>query len=348
MARTAEALQARLHEVRAVIGPQRSAIKEYLDDLEVPYRPCRVMFTPFPLFAAWRLARILDAEEVDVLHVHWRKDVPLAALGKKLPRRKPKLLYTRQMKISQSKRDPYHNFIYGQIDNLITITRQMQEGVRRMLHWKFRDKVKLLYYGTQPSNILDTKARASLRNAHEIGKNQFVIGLIGKLIEGKGQHLLVEAIGMMKSEGMGCKAFIVGPHEDGAHVARVKALISRLELEDDVILMDYVKNPQKVMQICDVVVLATYQETFGLVLIEAMSVGKAVVGSNAGGVPEIIDHGKNGYLFESRNSHSLYEQLSVLYRDRKKTHTFGEAGREKASRMFNLDNHYLELQKLMQ
>jgi glycosyltransferase involved in cell wall biosynthesis len=347
MARTVEAL-AKSHQVLAVIGPRRSAIKEFLDDLSYPYLHCRVVFSVFPLFAAWRLARMLDAEQVDVLHVHWRKDVPLASLGKRLSRRKPRLVYTRQMKISHSKNDIYHNFIYSQFDRLITITRQLQEDVQRKLHDKFKHKIKLLYYGTRPPTMLDAKGCKNLKHKHKIGADQFVIGLVGKMMEGKGQHLLVEALSMMKENGMNCTALLVGHFEDAKYVARVQTLAQQLNLNDNLILLRHVKNPQELMQLCDVVVLTSRRETFGLVLIEAMSVGKAVVGSDAGGVPEIIDHGTNGFLFESENSRSLYEQLATLYRDPVKTRKFGEAGRRKAERMFSLDSHYRELQQLMQ
>ena len=347
MARTVEAL-AKSHQVLAVISPQRSAITEFLDGLGYPYLPCRVVFSVFPLFAAWRLARMLDAEQVDVLHVHWRKDVPLAALGKWLSRRKPRLIYTRQMKISHSKTDFYHNFIYSQIDRLITITRHLQEDVQRKLHQKFKHKIKLLYYGTRPPTILDPEGRESLMREYGIGADRFVIGLVGKMMEGKGQHLLVEALGMMQDNGMNCTVLLAGHHEDARYVARVQSLAQQLNLSDNLILLSHVMNPQELMQLCDVVVLASKQETFGLVLIDAMSVGKAVVGSDAGGVPEIIDHGENGFLFEPENSRSLYEQLAALYRDPAKARKFGEAGRRKADRMFSLDSHYRELQQLMQ
>lgn len=347
MARTVEVL-ARSHDVLAVIGPRRSAIKEFLDDLKYPYQQCWVAFSVFPLFAGWRLARMLDAEQVDVLHVHWRKDVPLAALGKWLSRRKPRLVYTRQMQISHSKIDFYHNFIYSQIDQLIAITRQMQEDVQGKLHEKFKHKIKFLYYGTRPPTLLDAEGRESLMRKYRIAADQFVIGLVGKMMEGKGQHLLVEAMGLMKDNSMNCTALLVGHRENAKYVARVQSLARKLNLNDNLILVDHVKNPQELMQLCDVVVLASRKETFGLVLIEAMSVGKAVVGSDAGGVPEIIDHGENGLLFEPESSRSLYEQLAALYRDPAKAREFGEAGRRKAERMFNLDSHYRELQQLMQ
>ncbi|MCG6968290.1 MAG: glycosyltransferase, partial [Gammaproteobacteria bacterium] len=56
-------------------------------------------------FTAKRLAELIDSEAVDVLHMHWGKDLPLAALAKKLAERPVKLVYTRQMMITRPKHD---------------------------------------------------------------------------------------------------------------------------------------------------------------------------------------------------------------------------------------------------
>jgi glycosyltransferase involved in cell wall biosynthesis len=75
------------------------------------------------------------------------------------------------------------------------------------------------------------------------------------------------------------------------------------------------KNPHEFFQICDTVVLASKRETFGLVLIEAMQVGTAVIGSNSGGVVEIIDDESFGLLFEQGDASSLASKIVMLYKD---------------------------------
>ena len=347
MARSVEYLSAS-HRVLAVINGRRSLIKDFLSDRGLPYLDFRAAFTVLPLPAAWRLARIIDREGIEAIHVHWRKDLPLAALAKRLAHKQPALVYTRQMKISHRKDDLYHNFIYSRLDLLLTITKQLREDTRKRLHPRHRDKVQLLYYGTEPPNPPGKKEADALKRKLHLREGEFVVGLIGKLMEGKGQHLLIEALGRMKSEGLKCKALLAGPIEDEAYVARLRRMVAEHGVQEEVSFMDFVKNPQELMQVCDCVVLATYQETFGLVLIEAMSVGKAVIGSDAGGVPEIIDDGVNGLLFETKNSTSLYDKLCILYHDREKALALGRAGRRKAAELFSLQNHYAQLEKLIQ
>ena len=71
---------------------------------------------------------------------------------------------------------------------------------------------------------------------------------------------------------------------------------------NNIIFTGFTSEVQNLMQVCDVIVLATHKETFGLVLIEAMHCNIAVIGSDSGGPTEIIENSKSGLLFKSENS----------------------------------------------
>ena len=62
----------------------------------------------------------------------------------------------------------------------------------------------------------------------------------------------------------------------------------------------------------DLIILPTYEETFGLVVAESMMMNVPVIGSNSGGVPEIIQDETNGLMFETRNSDSLAEKVLMI------------------------------------
>ena len=346
MCRTVEEL-AKKDRVVAIINGRRSLIKEVLERSAFPYVNFPVLFEPLPLLAAWRLARLIDRERIQALHVHWRNDLPLAALAKRFSRSRPRLLYTRQMKISHGKRDPYHNFLYGQVDGFLAITRQLQEQLRARLDARHHGKIRLLYYGTNPPPLLDPDGLTRLRKKFAIPPHRFVIGIFAQVFAGKGQHLLIEALGKLRSRDIRCTALIVGAAHDAAYPARLRAMAEALGVKEQVIFVDFLKTPQELMQLCDVVVLATPEETFGLVLIEAMSVGTAVVGSAAGGVLEIIEDQKNGLLFQPGDAGSLSQKLATLYHDRERTNAFGREGARMAAERFSSERHYETLRELM-
>ncbi|WP_303902526.1 glycosyltransferase family 4 protein [Thiohalomonas denitrificans] len=302
-----------------------------------------------PLFNARRLAALIDREQVDVVHMHWGKDLPLAALAKRLSRRRPALVYTRQMQVTRPKDDFYHNVLYGQMDVMVTISERLAADARRFLGPYHTQKVRTLYYGVpEPKQALSREARRTLRDEWGVPDGAFLVGLFARIESFKGQHLLLEAVERAVSDDIPLYALIVGQAMDGDYLASLKARAESGGYGDRVVICDFVDDPQRWMQACDAVALTTYEETFGLVLPEAMRAGVAVVGSNAGGVPEIIDDDETGLLFQPGDAQDLYAQLSrlALHGDLRKR--LAAAGKAKADSEFNPGDHFSRLEAILQ
>lgn len=301
-----------------------------------------------PLFAARHLACLIDAEQVDIVHIHWTKDIPLAALAKAFSRRKPMLVSTRQMQITRPKRDFYHEFLYRQIDLNITITKALADDMCGFLNPAYADRVVPLYYGVAPPReFLDAEARQALRTELGIGDATFLVGLFGRIKHYKGQHLLVEAIGRALQQEEDVAALIVGHAMEDDYLADLKQQVQEKGWRERILFRDFVEQPQRLMQACDVIALTTVEETFGLVLVEAMRAGIAVIGSDRGGVPEIIDHEKNGLMFRSTDADDLYTQLHRLWQNRSFCTELAVAGKEKADRLFDEVEHFSSLSRLL-
>ena len=142
-----------------------------------------------PLINARRLAAIIDHENIDVIHMHWGNDLALAALAKKISARKPALVYTRQMKITRYKTDFYHSFMYSQMDLMLTITRQLESEAKQFIPGA-RERIMTLYYGVDaPTELLPDDAIRQKRDELGFSEDDFIVGLLGRLEQGKGQHL---------------------------------------------------------------------------------------------------------------------------------------------------------------
>ncbi len=302
-----------------------------------------------PLLAARRLARLIDKEGVDILHLHWTKDIPLAAFAKAFSRRKPMLVSTRQMQITRPKKDPYHDFLYRQLDLNITITEALAKDMRTFLNPAYAERVVPLYYGVAPpQTFLEEAARRVLRSELGVDEETFLVGLIGRIKHYKGQHLLVEAIGKALDDGEDVAALIVGHAMEQEYLDGLKRQVAENGWQQRIVFRDFVEQPQRLMQACDAVVLTTVEETFGLVLVEAMRAGVAVVGSDRGGVPEIIDHEETGLLFRSTDAEDLYRQLQRLWQDRTFCAQLAASGKEKADKVFDEEKHFAMLWDLLQ
>jgi glycosyltransferase involved in cell wall biosynthesis len=221
--------------------------------------------------------------------------------------------------------------------------------MRGFLNPAYADRVVPLYYGVAPpQSFLEEAARRVLRAELGVGEKTFLVGLIGRIKHYKGQHLLVEAIGRALAQGEDVAALIVGHAMEQEYLEGLQRQVAENGWQERILFRDFVEQPQRLMQACDTVVLTTVEETFGLVLVEAMRAGVAVVGSDRGGVPEIIDHGKTGLLFRSSDAEDLYRQLQRLWQDRDFCARLAAAGKAKADRVFDEERHFTALWALLQ
>lgn len=338
---------AQTDKVHAVIN-QKGKLAERFRDTDLPVSYLDKGFKVLPLFSALKLAGIIDRYDIDVIHMHWGRDLSVAALAKWFSKKKPRLVYTRQMKITRNKDDIYHRFLYKQVDVFITITKVLAKLARSFLSEADKHKVMPLYYGVEePDKFLSEDEKQQLRKKAGFVESDFIIALFGRIEEYKGQHVVIDAIARLKQQGNAVKGLIVGHAMDNEYFSAIKNRVKENGIEHDIHFMDFVENPQEWMQACDVVVLATKEETFGLVLAEAMQSGVAVIGTNSGGVPEIIDHDKNGFLFKYGDVINLCKYILELKENENKLLQYAKAGQEKAKQLFDTNKHYIELRKLL-
>lgn len=316
----------------------KTRLFDSFNDLQVPILTFRTKAGKVALNKALQLARFADLHSIDAVHVHWKFDLPLVAWAMRFSKKKFRFVHTRQMNMPGKKRDPYHRFIFGEMDCFIAITKYLEKQALENLTLP-PEKIKQVYYGVKvPSGITSARVEKLKQELHIRG--DFIIGLLGRLSEYKGQHLLIEAVGKLKDQGIIINAWIIGAAFEPAYKKQLENVIDDLNVADQIHFMDFYSNPIELMRCFDSVVLTTKNETFGLVLIEAMHAGVAVIGSDAGGVPEIIDHEETGLLFESWNSEALAAAIKELYQNPDLRKKLAKAGQIKAHQKFDLEQQY--------
>ena len=98
---------------------------------------------------------------------------------------------------------------------------------------------------------------------------------------------------------------------------------------------------------CDIFVFPSYNETFGLVLLEAMSYRKPIVTTNEGGIPDIVKDGENGLIAERKNPESLAECIARLLDDKEARLKMGENGYQKLMAYFTEEKFENNLIKIL-
>ena len=137
---------------------------------------------------------------------------------------------------------------------------------------------------------------------------------VAKLFGRKGLDVLLMAVETLASESHGYKFVIVG---DGPEERGLRELTAHLKIEKHVNFYGeaLVEDIPVLIQNCAFVVLPSRSEPFGIVLLEAMTFGKAIVATSVGGIPEIVTDGYNGLLVPSENVQLLAEKIRLLLRD---------------------------------
>lgn len=309
--------------------------------LEPYYHDTQYRYATIGRFSFLKLARLIDENEIDVLHLHWTKDIPIAVMAKLFSRKKPKLVQTRNMRMTRFKDDFYHRFLYKNMDMMLPVTHQVKEQLEKFIPADIRPTVEVLYMGAEIPNYLSADEKEAFRQQAGLGE-EFVVGIVGRIEEAKGQHLVLEALKQLNLAGIASKVLVVGHAMDDNYLKELQH-----EYAEYAVFTGFTREAQKYMQVCDALVLATENETFGLVVIEAMMCGVCAVASDSGGPLEIIEDGVDGVLFKTRNVADLTLKLTELCNDGERREHLAAAGKIKALDKFESQKQFKKLDSVL-
>lgn len=144
-----------------------------------------------------------------------------------------------------------------------------------------------------------------------LGERCIAVAMVGRIVPHKGHDLLVRALVCRPSQLADVQVFVVGDPDSewGRHVLR---LARRLGVESRVHMLGYHDDVQPLLHAMDIFVQPSRSEALSLSLLEAMAAGLPVVAARTGGMPEVVEHGGNGLLFESDDAGDLADQLVRL------------------------------------
>jgi glycogen(starch) synthase len=158
---------------------------------------------------------------------------------------------------------------------------------------------------------------------------------LGRVVREKGFHVAVRAFALLRGRGVAARLLIAG---NGDEKSRLEAMAAELGVAGDISFLDWVM-PDRVPALINgatlVLMPSRWPEPFGLVALQAAQMGRPVVASKAGGLPEIVDHGVTGLLFGNGDEAALADAVQALLADEPLARRMGVAARERASRKFD-------------
>ncbi|MGB8952709.1 MAG: glycosyltransferase family 4 protein [Candidatus Aminicenantales bacterium] len=198
------------------------------------------------------------------------------------------------------------------------------------------DRVSLVYNGIDIPEE-DRSPSEALKEEWGVQKGDVVLGIIGKIYKGKGQRELIQVTALLSSRFSGLKLLVVGSIGDRGYYRRLERLVRRLGLGDRVKFTGFRKDLMDLLKLMDVLVVASLVESFGRVVLHAMAAGTPVLAVKSGGIPEIIRHGENGFLMDSRDPEVLAASLEDILRNRERIEAVVRKGLQTVREQFTLD-----------
>ena len=211
---------------------------------------------------------------------------------------------------------------------------------------QIKDKSIVIYNGVEPINEINATV---CKTDFGFKTNDIIITLVGRIYRLKGHKLLLSSFIKHFSDQENVKLLFVGSPVIGQekYLYEVEEIIKTNLITDKVKILPFTKNLNSIWQITDIAVMpSTEAESFGLVAVEAMMAKKPVIGSNHGGLTEIIINDKTGLLFEPNNEKKLTEAIQYLLDNPIRRLEIGENGQNSVIEKFSIISYIQNFENL--
>ncbi|NMO95714.1 glycosyltransferase family 4 protein [Paenibacillus lemnae] len=291
------------------------------------------------LLAGWKLARQLKRSEADLVHANSIRAGIMAGLFRWF-HGLPVIWHVRDM--------PPRGFMGQLIRRFAARSAQAVIGISdsvlyAMEHESLVDKCHLVHNGVELKQADPAERRENrekVRAELETSQDAQVLAIIGQIAPWKRQEDAIEAFSTLVREGRNCVLWIVGEAkfrpENERYLAHLHERVKDLQLHNHVKFTGYRED---VLEICcgaDLLLLCSEDEPFGRVIIEAMSQGTPVIASRGGGVPEIIEQGRSGWMYETGHIQELTDRIRQVLDDDRLWRSLSHNGQQRAADRFSI------------
>ncbi len=280
-----------------------------------------------------KIITLIKKRKYDIIHVHlFPADIFAASASLFLPK---DIVWIFSEHNDYNRRRSYKfckildGFTYSRYSKIICVSKQVEFA---LLNWI-------------PSNKGKTKV---IPNAIPIPKflnpcpvKTYDILFVGRLTKQKGVEILLKAVKVLKDEyGRNLKIAIVG---DGELKEQLNNLTVELGVNREVKFLGVRKDVKELMVSSKIFVLPSRWEGFGIVIIEAMSNMLPIIATSVGGIPEIIENGKDGILVPPENPKALARAISNLLENEELREKLSKAAYKKVKEEFSIKKYSVQM-----
>ncbi|ABO67468.1 MULTISPECIES: N-acetyl-alpha-D-glucosaminyl L-malate synthase BshA [Geobacillus] len=272
-------------------------------------------YPPYDLALASKIAEVAKREQLDVLHAHYA--VPhavCAVLARQMVGELPIVTTLHGTDITVLGYDPSLSdmikFGIEQSDIVTAVSSALVQQTYELLD--VRKEIHTVYNFVD-ERVYHRREASHLRQEYGIGETENVIIHVSNFRKVKRVPDVVRAFAIVRQH-VPAKLLLVG---DGPEMTVVCRLVKELGLNDDVRFLGKQDKLEELYSISDVMMLLSEKESFGLVLLEAMACGIPCIGTAIGGIPEVIEDGKSGFLCALGDVEEAAQKALALLTDRR-------------------------------
>ncbi|MEN5434792.1 glycosyltransferase family 4 protein [Sphingobacterium faecium] len=267
---------------------------------------CKIFFLGCSFYNPLYIFQIIPyLRKYDLVHVHLFPSMYFVALAKFISFSKTKLIFTEHNTSNRRLQNrllyPLERFIYSQYHTVICIT----EGVKQALLNRFRfvdEKFQVLENGVDILRMQSAVAYSRTEFGYQ--PDDKILCMVAGFRIQKDQDSIVRALDFLPPQ---YKVIFVG---DGERRDEVRQLALDLGVDDRINFMGVRTDVYRLLKMCDISILSSHWEGFGLVAVEGMACGIPLIASNVEGLAQVVSDG--GLLFEKGNVKDLVNKIQSL------------------------------------
>lgn len=291
------------------IVKENTRIYEYCVKKGMPFLIVNQKWKYFDPQAISKLGKIIREQDTDIIVVPKTELLSIAIIARNMNKKNCSILLYQQMQSGIKKKDPFHNYIYNNLDGAIVLTKRMKDQLTETTIFP-ANKISVVPYGIDIEKFNFNIDKALIRKEFKLPENAFIIGNIARIEEKKDQHTILQAFNELNIDNK----FLVfcGNVDNSSYFDKLINFVKTNNLSERFKYIQFTYDIPKLMNCFDLFILSTPAETFGLVIIEAMASRVPVIATNCDGVREIIKHNTNGLLFNAGNYIELKDLIEYI------------------------------------
>ncbi len=259
--------------------------------------------------------KFVRTEEIDLVHVH----SPYLAIGTRLAlplHRRPPIVYTEHNVWPSYHRATYvgNMVTFRRNDHVFAVSNHVQASMRypRPFGQRRLPPIETLHHGIDHRAVASWVDPDGVRLELGIPKGARVIGCVASFTPKKAHHVLLHAMAKVLASASDVWLVLVGA---GPLEAPTRDLAAALGLSDRVIFTGIRDDAQRIVSAFDVFVLSSLHEGLSVAVVEALALGKPAVVTDAGGLPEVVSNGVDGYVVPVNDPDAMSDAIGRLLDD---------------------------------